>query len=177
MPPDALPPIQSLTTTSPGGGIVRAIFQALSPQGHAEVGPIPGDPPTPPAGGGSVTGIPNAGLSMNLGWMWVNGQRPVVKTRRLILAADGTTFFTRSTANLDQFYFIGPATSRVKLTLFPAILGRPSAFIDTSHKYAECAGASITVRALNPASPADAEFLAVVNQARIAAEAAGIGSE
>jgi hypothetical protein len=160
-----------------GGGIVRALFQALAPEGHAEVGPISGVESMALPGGGPSTGVPQAGISMNLGWMWTNGIKPIAKTKRIIMAADGTVFFVRSMANFDQFYFISPASSRVRLTITPTMPGRPPAIIDVAHRYAESDGNGITVRPLNPAVSADAEFLELLASAKLAADAAGLGSE
>ncbi len=83
----------------------------------------------------------------------------------------------RSTATLDQFYFVGPASSRVQLTA-AGIPGRPPTIIDAIHRYAECDdGGAISVRELSPSSPADAEFLMTLGRAKMAAGAAGLPTE
>ncbi len=173
---------QVFSTVGWGGGPVKVMFQPLSGGGgRAEVVTIPGADQLLARGGGpgpgSSSGAPPSGISMHMGWMWVIGQRPICRTRRIIGASDGTAFFVRSNATIDQIYFVGPHTSRVHLSTVPATIGRGNTTIDATHRYAECDGSVITVRNLDLTRPGDQEFWAAYNQAKNAAGAAGLGSE
>ena len=177
---------QILMSPTTAGGFMKALFQSLeSGDGHAEVVRVlaadaatqrPGN--SPASGGPGFGGPGPAGdvpaVAVTMGWAWIIGLRPVVKTRRVIGSADGTTFFVRSTATLDQFYFVGPASSRVYLRTIPSMPGRPPVVIDMAHPYAECSGGSITVRAVMQGSAQDAEFLSAMSTARVAAQSAGL---
>lgn len=134
----------------------------------------PGGPSTRAGGFTNLNVGGTAAVSLGVAWVWIIGNRPVVKTRRVVGGADGTTFFVRSTATMDQFYFVGPPGSRVTITPFPAVPGRVPVVIDVTNPYAECTPSSIIPRGLVASAPQDAEFLALVAQARQSAAAAGV---
>lgn len=173
-----LPSAQIITSPTTGGGVMRALFQSMDVgEGRAEVIKVlSADADTSRAGGGgpSFAGADVPAFSVNMGWAWVIGVRPVCKTKRVIGAADGTSFFVRSTATLDQFFFVGPSTSRVLLRTIPSLPGRPPVAIDATHPYAECSGGAVTVRGLIQASPLDGEFMSLFARAKAAATAAGL---
>lgn len=169
---------------TPGGG-ARAFFQPdATSAGHAEVvslshvsaNPFPAGPG--PGGGGGVFpgvgvgGVP--GFSVTFGWIWIVGNQPICKTRHVIGAADGTTFFVRATPAKEQFYFVGPSSSRVRLTEIPAHPGRPETILDLVNRFAEYDGRSLVRRSLSEASSEDQEFLALVAKARESAIRAGL---
>jgi hypothetical protein len=157
---------------------MRAFVQPLdSSDTHAEITRVQAvsDGSSTRAGGFTNLNVGGtAAVSLGVAWAWIIGTRPVVKTRRVVGGADGTTFFVRSTATMDQFYFVGPPGSRVTITPFPAVPGRTPVIIDALNPYAECTSASIIQRGLVPSSASDAEFLALFAQARQSAAAAGV---
>ncbi|MCG3124961.1 MAG: hypothetical protein GIKADHBN_03470 [Phycisphaerales bacterium] len=180
--PVATLPAKLLTAAGPDGA-VRALFQPTSSSGgHAEPASFSAQDLHPagafPRGGetgASLSGIPAfPGFVLAMGWIWVTGKKPAIKTKLVIGGSDGTTFFARSSETLDQFYFVGPPSSRVHLSLVQPSSSRAVVYIDSANRYAECAGTAIVSRPLDPANPADAEFLATMNRAQLAAQAAGL---
>ena len=136
-------------------------------------GSIPG--PGHGSGGGGITGVGGVpGFSVTFGWIWIVGNQPICKTRHVIGAADGTTFFVRTSPAIEQFYFIGPSSSRVRLSELPASPGRPETIIDAVHRYAEHDGRSLVRRNLSETSSDDQEFLRLVAKARESAVRAGL---
>lgn len=176
--PDTTPLPPARVFASPtSGGMMRAYVQPLdAADAHTEVVRVtlPGDPAAARSGGIPSLGLQASAVSIGVGWIWIIGHRPVVKTRRVVGSADGTTFYVRSGESVDQFYFVGPPGSRVTITHFPAVPGRAPAVIDAANPYAECTSTSAVVRVLNRSASADAEFLDLVAQARQAAAAAGV---
>jgi hypothetical protein len=172
-----LPPFKVLSAST-AGGTMRAYVQPLDPSDpHAEITRVSlgGEAPSTRAGGFTNLNVGGtAAVSLGVAWVWIIGNRPVVKTRRVVGGADGTTFFVRSTATMDQFYFVGPPGSRVTITPFPAVPGRVPVVIDAVNPYAECTSSAIVLRGLVASSQADAELLALVAHARQSAASAGV---
>jgi hypothetical protein len=171
---------QPLSVPLDTGGEVAALFSSDSQSdGYAEVLRETLRSPAGARSRGMAEPAPATVFFFQSGWLWLCGKNPKVKTRRVVGGSDGTVYFARSTADADQFYFVGPDTSSV--TLHPAdattpVRGEPVT-IDARTRFAEARGGVIRTRELSPSDPHDTAFLATFERARLAAQAAGLEVE